>query len=243
MARAWNKLSANFVRGVEQARPLQRRRRFVFAGRARRHQGVGFHIRAQRRAARRWASARCARCHWRWRVSWPRKPESKWRAASIRSTPARPPRCEQRAARARLMTFRECAEEYHAANLTRWTNDKHRREWISALQALRLPGDRPPVGRHDRQRPGAQGAAAARATKAVTAARLRGRIETVLDYAKAAGRRTGDNPADKAIIAHMLPMKSEKADVNTSPPAVRQAARAHAGSCAPRPATRRGCLS
>ena len=54
--------------------------------------------------------------------------------------------------------------------------------------------------------------------KPITAARLRGRIETVLDYAKAAGRRSGDNPADKAIIAHMLPMRSEKATVSISPP-------------------------
>ena len=53
--------------------------------------------------------------------------------------------------------------------------------------------------------------------KPVTAARLRGRIETVLDYAKAAGRRSGENPADKAIIAHMLPLRSEKSAVTHQP--------------------------
>ena len=37
------------------------------------------------------------------------------------------------------MTFRECAEEYHAANLTRWTNEKHRREWISVLRRFAFP--------------------------------------------------------------------------------------------------------
>ena len=31
----------------------------------------------------------------------------------------------EQAARARLMTFKECAEEYHAANLTRWRNAKN----------------------------------------------------------------------------------------------------------------------
>src|SRR5262245_8238289 len=40
----------------------------------------------------------------------------------------------QQAARAKLATFRQCAEEYYAANLTRWRNDKHRFEWISSLK-------------------------------------------------------------------------------------------------------------
>lgn len=37
-------------------------------------------------------------------------------------------------------------------------------------------------------------------TKAETARRIRGRIERVLDAAKAAGERTGENPADGAAI-------------------------------------------
>src|SRR5262245_4653934 len=55
------------------------------------------------------------------------------------------------------------------------------------------------------------------ADKPVTASRLRGRIETVLDFARAAGRRDGDNPADKAIIGHLLPLRSEKAGVKHQP--------------------------
>jgi integrase len=51
----------------------------------------------------------------------------------------------------------------------------------------------------------------------VTASRVRGRIETVLDFARAAGRRDSDNPADKAIIGHLLPLRSEKADVRHQP--------------------------
>src|SRR5262245_52586747 len=38
----------------------------------------------------------------------------------------------QQAARAKLTTFKQCAEEFYAANQTRWTNEKHRREWHSA---------------------------------------------------------------------------------------------------------------
>ena len=42
-------------------------------------------------------------------------------------------------ARARLMTFKECALEFHAANLTRWKNQKHRDEWISTLRRYAFP--------------------------------------------------------------------------------------------------------
>jgi integrase len=55
------------------------------------------------------------------------------------------------------------------------------------------------------------------ADKPVTASRLRGRIETVLNFAKASGRREGDNPADKAVIGHLLPLRSEKAAVGHHP--------------------------
>ena len=55
------------------------------------------------------------------------------------------------------------------------------------------------------------------ADKPVTANRVRGRIETVLDFARAAGRRNGDNPADKAVIGHLLPLRSEKAGVRHQP--------------------------
>jgi integrase len=55
------------------------------------------------------------------------------------------------------------------------------------------------------------------ADKPVTASRVRGRIETVLDFARAAGRRNGDNPADKAVIGHLLPLRSEKAGVKHQP--------------------------
>ena len=45
----------------------------------------------------------------------------------------------QRAARARQTTFKVCAEEYHAANVTRWTNARHRSEWISAMRRFAFP--------------------------------------------------------------------------------------------------------
>jgi integrase len=122
-----------------------------------------------------------------------------------------------RAERAKQMTFRQCADDFFAVNASRWRNAKHRQEWLASLGRYAYPvfGNlsvaaidsglvfkvlKPLV-----------------ADKPVTASRLRGRIETVLDFARAAGRRDGNNPADKAIIGHLLPLRSEKASVTHQP--------------------------
>ena len=122
-----------------------------------------------------------------------------------------------RAERAKQMTFRQCADDYFAVNASKWRNAKHRQEWLASLTRYAYPlfGNlsvaaidtglvfkvlRPLV-----------------AEKPVTASRLRGRIETVLDFAKATERREGDNPADKTVIGHLLPLRSEKANVRHQP--------------------------
>ena len=125
---------------------------------------------------------------------------------------------EQRAARARLYDVQAVRRGIPTPpTLTRWSNEKHRTEWLSALRRYAFPA----IGHLsvDTIDSGLVHKVLAPLVteKAVTAARLRGRIEVVLDYAKAAGRRTGDNPAAKDTIAHMLPLKSEKADVSISP--------------------------
>jgi integrase len=51
-----------------------------------------------------------------------------------------------------------------------------------------------------------------------TASRVRGRIEAVLDYAKARGWRSGENPARwRGHVAHMLPPKRRLAPVRHHP--------------------------
>jgi integrase len=122
-----------------------------------------------------------------------------------------------RAERAKQMTFRQCAEDYLAVNASRWRNAKHRKEWLATLNRYAFPvfGNlsvatidsglvfkalKPLV-----------------ADKPVTASRLRGRIETVLDFARAAGRRDGENPAERAIIGHLLPLRSEKSSIRHQP--------------------------
>src|SRR6516162_5402881 len=122
-----------------------------------------------------------------------------------------------RVEQAKQMTFRQCAEDYLAVNASKWRNAKHRKQWATTLTRYAYPvfGNlsvaaidsglvfkalKPLV-----------------ADKPVTANRVRGRIETVLDFARAAGRRNGDNPADKAVIGHLLPLRSEKAGVRHRP--------------------------
>jgi integrase len=52
------------------------------------------------------------------------------------------------------------------------------------------------------------------ATKSETASRIRGRIETVLDYAKVHGWRVGENPARwKGHLDHILPARSKVSKV------------------------------
>lgn len=96
---------------------------------------------------------------------------------------------------AHAVSFRECAEAYLAANEGQWRNDKHRKQWRATLLTYAYPifGD-VSVSQIDT-------ALVTRAldpiwtTKAETARRVRGRIETVLDWATVRGHREGPNPA------------------------------------------------
>jgi integrase len=98
-------------------------------------------------------------------------------------------------ASAKTMTFRQCSEAYIAAHRNDWTNPRHARQWAATLETYAFPviGDLPvdsvdlsllikildPIWRD----------------KTTTAARLRGRIEKVLDWAAVRGFRSAENPA------------------------------------------------
>jgi integrase len=118
-----------------------------------------------------------------------------------------------RAARAGV-SFREVADLYIKSHEGTWRNDKHRAQWRSTLETYAFPvfGNRPaaeitvgdvmkvldPIWRD----------------KPETASRLRGRIESVLDYAAARGWRTGDNPARwRGHLSNLLPARSKVAPV------------------------------
>ncbi|AOR78200.1 tyrosine-type recombinase/integrase [Novosphingobium resinovorum] len=107
------------------------------------------------------------------------------------------------------MTFRAVAEAHIAANEGSWRNDKHRQQWRNTLATYAYPvmGDLPvadigtahvlkilePIWQD----------------KPETASRVRGRIEIVLDAAKARGYRVGENPARwRGHIGQILPARA-----------------------------------
>ncbi|WP_374552316.1 tyrosine-type recombinase/integrase [Sphingobium yanoikuyae] len=113
------------------------------------------------------------------------------------------------AAKVAGITFKAVAETYIRANEGSWRNDKHRQQWKNTLATYVYPviGDLPvaevatshvlqilePIWK----------------AKAETASRVRGRMETILDAAKARGYREGENPARwRGHIAQILPARS-----------------------------------
>jgi integrase len=106
------------------------------------------------------------------------------------------------------VTFKAVAETYIAANEGSWRNDKHRQQWRNTLASYVYPviGDLPVADistAHVLQilEPIWQ-------TKPETASRIRGRIEMLLDAAKARGYREGENPARwRGHIALILPAR------------------------------------
>ena len=105
-------------------------------------------------------------------------------------------RLQQKAAQAKVVTFRQCAEMYLDAHADRWKNPKHRTQWRSTLEAYIHPllGDLD-VNDIDESH----------LVKVLqplwkriptTASRLRARIENVLGFAIASQfRRNNNNPA------------------------------------------------
>jgi integrase len=106
------------------------------------------------------------------------------------------------------ITFKDVAKAYIAANEGIWRNDKHRQQWRNTLATYVYPviGDLPvaDIGTAHVLKilePIWQG-------KPETASRIRGRIESVLDAAKARGYREGENPARwRGHIAQILPAR------------------------------------
>ena len=103
-------------------------------------------------------------------------------------------------------TFRAAAEVLISDKAKGWRNEKHAWQWARTLEFFAYPvfGDWP-VQQVDAE-------AVMRVLRPIwdikpeTASRLRGRIEAVLDAARARGWRTGENPARwKGGLAAMLP--------------------------------------
>ncbi len=105
-------------------------------------------------------------------------------------------------AKARLMTFDQCASAYIEAHRPSWKNAKHADQWANTIATYVTPiiGSLP-VGEIDtalmvkvlaqKDDTGAQ----FWESKNETATRVRGRIESILGWATTSGFRSGDNPA------------------------------------------------
>jgi integrase len=118
------------------------------------------------------------------------------------------------AERARAITFRRVTEFYLDAHEAGWRNVKHRQQWENTLKAYAYAhmGDLP-VGAVGTEHVLAALEPIWRA-KPETASRVRGRIESVLDYAKTREWRVGENPARwKGHLDHLLPARSKVAKV------------------------------
>jgi integrase len=122
-------------------------------------------------------------------------------------------RAERQQARldaAKAMTFQQCAESYLKAHRAGWRNGKHAAQWEATLATYAGPiiGALPvlaintplvlkvlePIWTE----------------KPETAGRLRGRIEAVLDWAKARGYRQDENPARwRGHLDKLLPARSK----------------------------------
>jgi integrase len=121
---------------------------------------------------------------------------------------------EAQKAAIRGITFRTVAERYLAAHEKGWRNSKHRMQWRNTLDTYAHPhlGDLA-VGDV-----GTEHVLAALEpiwrTKPETATRVRGRIESVLDYATSRDWRSGENPARwRGHLANLLPPRSKVAPV------------------------------
>jgi integrase len=119
---------------------------------------------------------------------------------------------------ARSMTFDDCAAAYMKAHEVSWRNAKHRQQWRNTLATYVSPVfGSVPVADVDV-------AMVMRAieplwsTKPETAGRVRGRIEAVLDWAKARGFREGENPARwRGHLSNLLPARSKVSAVRHHP--------------------------
>jgi integrase len=111
---------------------------------------------------------------------------------------------------AKALTFAQCAEKYITAHRAGWRNAKHASQWENTLKTYADPIiGKLPVQRIDV-------ALVMRVLEPIweekpeSASRLRGRIESILDWATARGLRSGDNPARwRGHLDSLLPARSK----------------------------------
>ncbi|MCH5374054.1 MAG: site-specific integrase, partial [Planctomycetes bacterium] len=119
---------------------------------------------------------------------------------------------------AKSKSFDECAAAYIAAHEVGWRNPKHRQQWRNTLSTYASPViGRLPVADIDTDLV-MRVLEPIWTSKPETAGRVRGRIESILDWAATRGYRTGENPARwRGHLDHLLPKRSKVRRVRHHP--------------------------
>jgi integrase len=104
-----------------------------------------------------------------------------------------------------VKTFGAAATEYHAAKSPGWRSEKYAGQWLASINQFAAVLSAMPV-----DQVGTEAVLAILKpvwlSKSVTAEKLRGRIETVLDFARVKNWRSGENPARwRGHLDHLLP--------------------------------------
>jgi integrase len=153
----------------------------------------------------------------------------KWRAARQQLLEGIDPlkakadaRAERAKAEAATVTFEAAAQGYFDAQSIKWRNPKHRAQFLSTMKSFAYPIlgklpvadiDTPLILKVMEQHVKAERgypAGPLYKSRPETASRLRGRIQNVLDWAKARGYRSGENPAAwRGNLKHLIPAAGE----------------------------------
>jgi integrase len=127
-------------------------------------------------------------------------------------------RLRERLEAAKAMTFKQCAESYIASHRPGWRNEKHAGQWTASLATYVYPSiGSLPVQAIDTGLV-CKVLEPIWTAKPETAGRVRGRIEAILDWAKARDYRAGENPARwRGHLDKLLPARSKVAKVEHYP--------------------------
>jgi integrase len=131
-------------------------------------------------------------------------------------------RAQRRLLEAKAITFRQCADAYIKTHRAGWRSAKHAGQWEATIATYAdtiigpLPVQAIDTGlvmkvleQELRDRSDRSAAALWRA-RPETASRLRGRIESILDWAKVRGYRDGENPARwRGHLDKLLPARAK----------------------------------
>lgn len=127
-------------------------------------------------------------------------------------------RAEQQMEAAKATSFDQARDQYIAAHAAGWRNAKHRAQWTSTLTTYATPI----IGKRSVQDVDTTLVLNVLepiwSTKTETASRVRGRIESILDWARARGLRIGENPARwRGHLQNLLPKRSKVQRVEHHP--------------------------